>query len=98
MFAGKLRPPQTIISVPVQTAVCPVIEGAPSVGSAVQVSVTGSYRAPLLREIHPAAPPPVGSVPPKMIISCPVQITVGSRRAVGAFTLDSARQESVLGL
>src|SRR6266851_3883517 len=43
-------PPQTIISLPVQTALGPSRAlGAPTVLVAVQVSVSGSYRPPVLK-------------------------------------------------
>ena len=46
----RYSPPQTIISLPVQTAVCEARrEGAVSVFVAVQVSVTGLYLLPVLK-------------------------------------------------
>jgi hypothetical protein len=60
----QLRPPQTIISLPVHTAVCwDRAVGALVVLVAVQVSVIGLYLPPVFK---------IGS-PPQMIISVPVQ-------------------------
>jgi len=63
----KFLPPQTIISLPVHTALCPCrLEGALVVLVAVQLSVIGLYLPPV----------PVGKVkgtPPQTIISLPVQ-------------------------
>jgi hypothetical protein len=56
-FEG-VRPPQTIISVPVQTAVCqnrPA--GALGVLVAIQLSVLGLYFAPVLTTTLPLYPP-----------------------------------------
>jgi len=61
---GLLSPPQMIISLPVQTAVCdsrPM--GAMVVLVGLQVSKVGLYLPPLLRD-----------EPPQIIISSPVQI------------------------
>src|SRR6185295_2656363 len=75
------RPPQTIISDPVQTATCPHRgEGAFVVEtSVVQASVTGSYFLP-----SPESPPPKPTVPPQMIISEPVQTALAFSRPGGA--------------
>lgn len=64
-------PPQTIISVPVHTAVWPDRSlGALVVVIGVHVSVAGSYRPPVLvRALEPF-------VPPQTIISVPVQTAV----------------------
>jgi hypothetical protein len=63
-----LYPPQTIISLPVQTALCDRrVEGALVVVVAVQMSVVGLYRPPVL---------PPEAMPPQTIISLPVQIAV----------------------
>ena len=65
------EPPQTIISVPVQTAVCRYrASGALVVLVAVQLSVAGSYRPPVLRKAL------MLPEPPQTIISLPVQIAV----------------------
>ena len=85
------------MSVPVQIAVCAVVDGAPSVGKGVHVSVSGLYRPPVLRLTHPAAPPPVASMPPKIIISWPVQTAVGSTRELGALEPEIGVQLSVSG-
>ena len=70
-------PPQTIISVPVQIAVCPVrISGALIVLVAVQLSMLGSYLPPVFQK------PPL-PLPPQTIISLPVQIAVWPARAGG---------------
>ena len=59
-------PPQTIISLPVQTAVCcPRALGALVVLVAVQLSVVGLY-----------LPPVLSLVPPQTIISLPVHTAV----------------------
>jgi hypothetical protein len=63
-------PPQTIISLPVQTVVCNSrAEGALVMLVAVQLSVPGSYLPPLFRLLIP-------SNPPQTIISPPVQTPV----------------------
>jgi hypothetical protein len=60
-------PPQTIISLPVHTAVClPRPSGALAVLVATQLSVLGLYRPPVLKELPP----------PQTIISLPVQTAV----------------------
>jgi hypothetical protein len=63
-------PPQTIISVPVQTAVWELLpDGAPApVEVCLQLSVAGSYRPPVFK-YDP-------SDPPQTIISVPVQTAV----------------------
>src|SRR6267154_3292095 len=59
-------PPQTIISLPVQTAVCwSRASGALAVLVAVQLLVVGLYLLPVLR-------PPRSTNPPQTIISPPV--------------------------
>jgi len=69
------KPPHTIISDPVQTAVCPPLAWGtfapePVVSDdAAQVSVTGSYRPPVLKAAAP-------QTPPQTIISEPVQMAV----------------------
>ena len=57
---------------------------------AVQVSVPGLYRPPVLKELV--------STPPQTIISVPVQTAVCIARAPGAFVVLVAVQVSVLGL
>jgi hypothetical protein len=64
-------PPQTIISLPVQTAVCCCrSSGALASVVAVHVSVVGLYLAPVFTGM--ASP----SSPPQIIISLPVQTAV----------------------
>ena len=66
-------PPQTIISLPVQTAVCPYrAVGAFMMLVAIQLSVPGLY----LRPPFKYSPPVLILVPPQTIISLPVQIAV----------------------
>ena len=63
-------PPQTIISLPVQTAVCSLgAAGALVVLVAVQLSVLGLYLPPVFKT-------PLLSSPPQTIISLPVQTAV----------------------
>jgi hypothetical protein len=62
-------PPQTIISLPVHTVVCEYRpSGALVVLVAVQLSVFGLYRPPVLKEVTPN--------PPQTIISLPVHTAV----------------------
>src|SRR6266705_5702020 len=85
-------PPQTIISLPVQTAVCRSrASGALVVLVAVQLSVPGLYLPPVFKFMLP-------SFPPQTIISLPVHTAVGMARAVGALVRLVAVQLSVLGL
>src|SRR5204862_122780 len=68
---GPLYPPQTIISLPVQTAVCPPRpSGAVVVLVAAQLSVLGLYLPPVFKYWR------LSSCPPQMIISLPVQTAV----------------------
>ena len=63
-------PPQTIIWLPVHTAVCPDrAPGALVVLIGVQVSVPGLYLPPVLKLLY-------ASFPPQTIISLPVQTAV----------------------
>ena len=65
-----LYPPQTIISLPLQTAVCSCrASGASVVLVAVQLSVLGLYRAPVFTSLLPL-------YPPQTIISLPVHTAV----------------------
>ncbi len=65
-----LQPPQTIISLPVQTAVgISRAAGASTVLVATQLSVAGLYLPPLFRK-------PLRLDPPHTIISLPVQTAV----------------------
>src|SRR6266481_869650 len=55
---SKLKPPHTIISLPVHTAVCPSrARGAPVVPTTAQVFVAGSYRPPVFKSSNPSVPP-----------------------------------------
>jgi hypothetical protein len=68
-----------IISAPVHTAPCSVRDtGEPTVEIEVQLSVSGSYRAPeaMVLQIYS---------PPQIIISFPVQTAVWSHRGGGRF-------------
>src|SRR6266403_1566559 len=93
VFTSKgLNPPQTIISLPVQTAAKrsrPV--GALMMLVAVQLSAPGLYLPPLLKALRP-------SLPPQTIISLPVQTAVKAYRPGGALVRLVASQLSVLGL
>src|SRR5437762_2825115 len=84
-------PPETIISVPVQTAVCNIRwKGALVVLVAVQVFVLGLYLPPLFTSPELVAPP-------QTIISLLVHTAV-ALRAAGALVVLVAVQLSVLGL
>lgn len=70
LLFGLLNPPQTIISVPVQTAVCQTrTSGALVILVEVHVSVFGLYLPPLLRLV-------MLFTPPQTIISLPVHTAV----------------------
>jgi len=63
-------PPQTIISLPVHTAVCSDrASGESGVLVAVQLSVAGLYLPPVFKK-------PLSPAPPHTIISLPVQTAV----------------------
>jgi hypothetical protein len=65
-------PPQTIISLPVQTALWSHrASGAPVVLVAIQLSVLGLYLPPVLKGLAPSP-----SHPPQTIISLPVHTAV----------------------
>jgi hypothetical protein len=84
---SKKYPPQTIISLPVHTAVCPVRDvGALVLLMDVQISVTGLYLPPVFNSLS--------LYPPQTIISLPVQTAVCSDRAVGALVVLMAVQLS----
>src|SRR6266480_1572204 len=86
-----LPPPQTIISLPVQTAVWLTRpEGAPAVVVALHVSVLGLYRPPVFALLP--------SNPPQTIISLPVQTAACTSRPEGASWILVLAQLSVLGL
>src|SRR5215468_5023788 len=88
------RPPQTIISLPVDTAVCPSrAEGALVVLVAVQLSVPGLYLPPVLKTWNGEE-----TCPPQTIISLPVHTAVCPPRPSGALVILVAVQLFVLGL
>src|SRR5262245_44849946 len=83
---SECRPPQTIISLPVQTAEERILaEGAPVVGVGVHESSSGSYSPPLL-------PPP-----PQTIIRAPVHTAVCPYRANGAPVSEVGDHWSLVG-
>src|SRR6476661_1404421 len=87
-------PPQTIISVPVQTAVCKSRgDGASATLVAFQLSVAGSYLPPLFKSPKEKSP-----VPPQTIISLSVQTAVCKSRGSGALEVLVAVQLSVPGI
>src|SRR5438093_485455 len=90
-------PAQTIISLPVQTAVCATLpEGALVVLVAVQLAMVGLYLPPVLSPTpHPL---PQEAIPPQTIISLPVHTAVCWSRASGALVVLVPVQLSVLGL
>jgi hypothetical protein len=68
IYGQQKIPAQTIISLPVHTAVCESRgEGAFVVLVAVQLSLLGSYLPPVLQSLN------VESAPPQTIISLPLQ-------------------------
>jgi hypothetical protein len=85
-------PPQTIISLPVHTAVWPDLAvGASAVLVATQMSVAGLYLPPVFK--LPELPDP-----PQMIISLPVHTDVWPDLGEGALAVLVAVQVSVVGL
>jgi disulfide bond formation protein DsbB len=95
-----LNPPQTIISLPVQTAAWNSrATGALVVLVAVQVFVLGLYRPPVLKTpVTPSPPKTMNPSPPQTIISLPVQTAVWNSRPLGALVVLVAVQVFVLGL
>src|ERR1051325_3272257 len=91
--SGNNPPPQTIISLPVHTAVWPDrAEGASGIFVGFQLSVSGLYLPPVFgfgRNLSP---------PPQTIISLPVHTAMLHCRAVGALIVVVAVQVSVTGL
>jgi len=84
--------PQTIISLPVHTAVCPQrADGAPATGSGRHVSVVGLYLAPVLTKNE------LLSIPPHTIISVPVHTALCLACAEGAPVIPTGVQVSVNG-
>src|SRR4030095_3632138 len=85
---GPLRPPQTIISVPVHTAVCSLRPaGAPVMLVANQLSVLGLYLPPVCSGALLLSPP-------QTIISVPVHTAVKAWRPSGALSVLVAFQQS----
>src|SRR2546421_600818 len=85
-------PPQTIISVPVHTAVCWARQaGAFVLVVAIQLSALGLYLPPVFEQR-------LLSSPPQTIISVPVHTAVWKSRPTGAFVVLVAIQLSVAGL
>jgi hypothetical protein len=89
-----LIPPQTSISLPVHTAVCPhrPTGAFPLVLVGVQLFVAGLYLPPVFNQKT------VLSNPPQTIISSPVHTAVGRPRPEGALVVVVAVQLSVPGL
>src|SRR5206468_9975967 len=84
-------PPQTVITLPVHTAVGkyrPV--GAPLVVVVVQLSVLGSYLPPVLKR------PPLPNAP-QTIISLPAHTAFGNTRPMGALVVLVVVQLSLVG-
>jgi hypothetical protein len=96
VFKGLgFSPPQTIIWLPVHTALCDSRPaGAPVVVVAVQLSVLGLYLPPVLKCVGNGSP----DIPPQTIISLSVHTAVCAARAEGAFVVLVAVQLSVPGL
>jgi hypothetical protein len=87
----SLRPPHTIISVPVQTLVWEYrAVGAFVMLVTAQLSEPGLYFPPVFKL--------PGNSPPHMIISLSVQTAVCPALAMGALAVDVAIQLSVFGL
>jgi hypothetical protein len=93
-FGNPIVPPQTIISLPVHTAVWDHrAAGAFVMLVGSQVSMPGLYTPPVL--VGPPSPPPQTIISLKGL---PVQIAVGRSRAGGAFVVLVDVQLFVLGL
>src|SRR6267142_5774371 len=90
--SASCQPPQTIISLPLHTALCsfrPI--GALTVLVAVQLFVPGLYFPPVFMNSEFPAPP-------QTIISLPVHTAVAANRAAGGLIVLVAAQVSVGGL
>jgi hypothetical protein len=86
-------PPQTVISLPLQIAVCNTRPtGALAVLVAVQLSVLGLYLPPVLKKVR------FSFHPPQITISVPLQIAVCKLRAVGTLLVLVAVQLFMAGL
>jgi hypothetical protein len=93
LVPSKKSPPQTIISLPVHTAVLPSrADGALVVLVAVQLSVLGLYLPPVFSSKM------LLLNPPQTIISLPLHTPEGLSRAKGALLVLVGVQLSVLGL
>src|SRR5947207_7922044 len=87
-------PPQTIISLPVQIAVFPLLaDGALVMVVAVQLFVVGLYFPPVLKHSVRSA-----LLPPQIIISVPVHAAVWRHRLSGALVMVVAAHAFVIGL
>jgi len=87
---GSLYPPQTIISVPVQTAVCASRPtGAVVAFVGLQVSALRLYLPPVFKKV---------GIPPQTIISVPVHTAVWESRVMGALVVLVGIQLFVPGL
>jgi hypothetical protein len=85
-------PPQITTALPVHTAVASAraVGVGPETAVLDQLSVAGTYRAPLCRRTEAA-------MPPQKMASVPVQATLWRKRASGAGP-EVGTQESVTGL
>src|SRR5689334_4027247 len=91
-YVLPLYPPQTIISLPVHTAVWLARAVGPLMMlMAVQLLVLGLYRPPVFKKSPPSPNPP------QTIISRPVQTAVWNSRPIGALSVLVAAQLSVAG-
>ena len=89
-----VSPPQTIISLPLQTAVCTIRpDGALAVLVLVQLSAAGLYLPPVSK-----GEGEIVSRPPQTIISLPVHTTVLAYRPEGTLLLLVGSQVSAAGL
>ena|SRR5437773_1523003 len=90
--SASCQPPQTIISLPLHTALCAFRPtGALVILVAVQLFALGSYFPPVFKNWESPAPP-------QTIISLPVHTAVGTNRADGELMVVVASQLSVGGL
>ena len=92
---GPLFPPQTIISLPVHTAVCSArAEGALVILVAIQLFAAGRYSPPVFKKIRLFG---MSKYPPQTIMSLPVQTAVWLSRPSGALVVVVAVQLSESG-
>ena len=88
-------PPQTIISLPVHTAVCSArAEGALVILVAIQLFAAGRYSPPVFKKIRLFG---MSKYPPQTIMSLPVQTAVWLSRPSGALVVVVAVQLSESG-